>query len=191
LPTDLYLVRHGETEWSRAGKHTGRTDLPLLPAGEEQARRLGERLAGIQFTSAWTSDLGRARRTAELAGFPDPTVTPLLREYEYGDYEGLTTAEIHRDRPGWQLFVDGCPAGESPEQVLARARMFLSGLSGAEGAVAVFSHGHFLRAVAVAWAGLDITAAGVLALDTASVSVLHDGSRGRLIDLWNWRPELA
>jgi broad specificity phosphatase PhoE len=186
---DLYLVRHGETEWSRTGQHTGRTDLPLLPDGEEQARGLGECLRSIRFRAVWSSDLRRARRTAELAGF-EPIVTPLLREYDYGEYEGLTTAEIHRRRPGWQLFADGCPGGESPAQVLARARAFLAGLEGVEGPIAAFSHGHFLRALGVAWVGLDITAAGLLALDTASVSALHAGARGRLIDHWNWRPEV-
>jgi probable phosphoglycerate mutase len=187
---DVYLIRHGETTWSRTGQHTGRTDLPLLPEGEEQARRLGELLAGIRFTAAWSSDLSRARRTAELAGLGQARITPLLREVDYGDYEGVTTEDIHRERPEWELFADGCPGGETPAQVAARARLFLTELTGAEGAVAVFSHGHFLRAMAVTFAGLDIGAAARLALDTAAICGLHDGSRGRMIQRWNWKPEL-
>jgi broad specificity phosphatase PhoE len=190
LATDLYLVRHGDTAWTHTGQHTGRTDLPLLPEGEEQARDLGARLRGVRFAAVWSSDLQRALRTAELAGFERPAVTPLLREFDYGDYEGLTTDEIHRDRPGWELFAEGCPGGESPAQVQARARTFLGELDGVEGAVAVFSHGHLLRALATAWVRLDIAAAAHLALDTASICVLHDGSRGRLVKRWNWTAEL-
>jgi broad specificity phosphatase PhoE len=190
MATDVYLVRHGETEWSNTGQHTGSTDLPLLPEGEEQGRLLGRLLAGIRFAAVWSSDLQRARRTAELAGLR-PEVTPLLREFGYGAYEGRTSDEIWRERPGWQLFVDGCPGGESPAQVAARARTFLAGLDPVEGAVAVFSHGHFVRALAMAWTDLDIAAAGSLAVDTASIGLLHDGSRGRVIQRWNWAPELA
>jgi len=187
---DLYLVRHGETAWTRTGQHTGRTDLPLLPEGEWQARRLGESLRGVHFSAAWSSDRMRALRTAELVGIDRPTVTPLLREFDYGDYEGLTSDEIHAARPGWQLFADGCPGGESPEGVHERARRFLGELEAVEGAVAIFSHGHFLRALATAWVGLEIGAAAGLALDTASVSVLHDGSRGRVLQRWNWTSEI-
>jgi broad specificity phosphatase PhoE len=190
LGTDLYLVRHGETEWSRALQHTGITDLPLLPEGEEEARRLAPVLGGIRFVAAWSSDRRRALRTAELAGIERPAVTPLLREFDYGDYEGLTSDEIHRHRPGWQLFADGCPGGESPAGVLARARAFLRELAGVEGPAIAFSHGHFLRVIAVAWLDLDITVAGGLALDTASVSLLHVGDRGRLVQRWNWTTSL-
>jgi broad specificity phosphatase PhoE len=186
LAPDLYLVRHGETAWSLTGQHTGLTDLPLLPEGEDEARRLAPVLGDVGFVTAWSSDRRRALRTAELAGIERPAVTPLLRELDYGDYEGLTSDEIHRDRPGWQLFADGCPGGESPDGVLARARAFLAELEGIEGAAVAFSHGHFLRVVAVAWLGLDIGAAAHLALDTASVSVLHDGAGGRLVRRWNW-----
>lgn len=189
MALDLYLVRHGETAWTRTGQHTGRTDLPLLPNGEAQARALGERLRGTRFAAVWSSDLQRARRTAELAGL-EPHVTPLLREFDYGEYEGKTSDEIWARRPGWQIYVDGCPGGESPAQVAARARAFLAQLDGVEGAVAAFSHGHMLRALGAVWADLDIAAAGRLALDTASISVLHDGSRGRLIQGWNWTSEV-
>lgn len=185
MALDLYLARHGATEWSRNGRHTGRTDLPLLPDGEVEARRLAPVLADVGFRSAFVSDLGRARRTAELAGFPDATVTPLLREYDYGDYEGITTAEIHRERPDWQLFRDGCPGGESPDEVYARAENALRVLASHDGPIVVFSHGHFLRALSAAWTQLGILAAERLALDTGTLSVLRDGDRGRVVQVWN------
>jgi broad specificity phosphatase PhoE len=127
----------------------------------------------------------RARRTAELAGFEEINVTPLLREFDYGEYEGRTTAEIRRERPGWELFRDGCPGGETLEHVYERALTFLSLLEGQEGALAAFSHGHFIRVLAVAWTDLDISTAARLGLDTASISILIDGGRGRLIQRWN------
>jgi probable phosphoglycerate mutase len=130
----------------------------------------------------------RARRTAELTGFPDPIVTPLLREFDYGEYEGITTAEIHGTRPDWELFRDGCPAGETPQQVYARAQAFMAALRGQEGAVAAFSHGHFVRTLAVAWIELQVIAAARLGLDTATVSILIEGDRGRLIQRWNLVP---
>jgi probable phosphoglycerate mutase len=182
---DVYLVRHGATEWSENGRHTGRTDLPLRPEGENEARELGPRLQKLGINSAYVSDLQRARRTAELAGFPDATVTPLLREYDYGDYEGMTSEQIWRTRPGWQLFRDGCPGGETPGQVTARSRAFLRLLDGKEGAVAVFSHGHLLRALGTTWAELDIAAADRFAMDTGGLSQLRDGARGRVIQAWN------
>jgi probable phosphoglycerate mutase len=188
---DLYLVRHGATEWTHTGQHTGRTDLPLLPEGEEQARRLGELLRGVRFDGVWSSDLRRALHTAQLAGFAHPTVTPLLREFDYGDYEGLTTDEIQRERPDWELFRDGCPGGESPAEAAARARAFLAGLAGAEGATAIFSHGHFMRALALAWLDLEVTTGAHLGLDASAVGVLRQGSRGRLIHRWNWVPDVT
>jgi probable phosphoglycerate mutase len=145
-------------------------------------------LRGINFAAVYSSDMQRARRTAELAGFPNPTVTPLLREFDYGEYDGLTTVEIHRTRPEWELFRDGCPGGETPEQVYARARSFIEMLRGMEGAVVAFSHGHFIRTLAVAWTELQIMAAARLALDTAALSVLIEGDRGRLIQRWNLVP---
>jgi broad specificity phosphatase PhoE len=187
----LHLIRHGATAWSRTGQHTGLTDLPLLPDGEEQARRLGEHLRSIPFTAVWSSDRIRAIRTAELAGLGTPRVTPLLREFDYGEYEGLTTGEIRSRRPGWQLYVDGCPGGESPPGVATRARTFLASLEGAEGAVAVCSHGHLLRALGAVWLDADIVVAGSLALDTGAVCVLGDGPRGRLLEHWNWTPSLT
>jgi broad specificity phosphatase PhoE len=130
----------------------------------------------------------RARRTAELAGFTDLVVTRLLREFDYGEYEGGTTAEIRRGRADWELFRDGCPGGETPDQVYARARDFIELLRGKEGAVAAFSHGHFIRTLAVAWTELQVTAAARLGLDTAAVSILIDGGRGRMIQRWNLVP---
>ncbi len=186
MALDLYLVRHGETLWSRTGQHTGRTDLPLLPEGEEQAHRLGEVLRHVNLVASYSSDLQRALRTAQLAGVERPQVTPLLREYDYGEYEGLTSEQIWKSRPAWQLYADGCPGGETPDQVYDRARRFLAGIPERDAAVAVFSHGHFLRAAGAAWADLGIGAAARLALDTASISVLHDGDRGRVIQRWNW-----
>jgi len=188
---DVYLIRHGATEWTHTGQHTGRTDLPLLPEGEAQARHLGEVLRGVRFDAAWSSDLLRARRTAELAGFASPTVTALLREFDYGEYEGVTTADIHRERPDWELFRDGCPGGESPAEAAARARAFLTGLATVEGTVAVFSHGHFMRALATAWVHADIVTGAHLGLDASAVGVLRQGDRGRLIQRWNWVPDVT
>lgn len=182
---DLYLARHGATEWSQNGRHTGSTDLPLLAEGEEQARRLGVHLEGRRFDAAYTSDLARARRTAALAGFGEAEPTPMLREFDYGEYEGLTTADIHRRRPDWEIYQDGCPGGESPERVYRRARDFLSGVASGNGAVIVFSHGHFLRALATAWTDLAITAATRLALDPGTISILRDGDHGRVVQEWN------
>jgi broad specificity phosphatase PhoE len=191
MALDLYLVRHGDTAWTHTGQHTGRTDLPLLPDGEEEARRLGQALSDIRFAAVYSSDLQRSLRTAELAGFEHPQVTPLLREFDYGDYEGLTSAEIWAQRPDWQIYADGCPGGETPAQVYSRAKTLLSKLAGIEGAAIAFSHGHFLRAVAVAWVDLGIGAAARVALDTAAVSVLRDGGRGRVIQRWNWTVQLG
>lgn len=191
MALDLYLVRHGDTAWTHTGQHTGRTDLPLLPDGEEEARRLGQALSGIRFAAVYSSDLQRSLRTAQLAGFERPQVTPLLREFDYGDYEGLTSAEIWAQRPDWQIYADGCPGGETPAQVYSRAQTFLSRLARIEGAAIAFSHGHFLRAVAVAWVDLGIGAAARVALDTAAVSVLRDGERGRVIQRWNWTTQLG
>ena len=182
---DLYIARHGETEWTRTGRHTERTDLSLLPEDEEQARRLGELLRGVGFAVVYCSDMQRSLRTAELAGFTSVEETPLLRECDYGDYEGLTSREIHDIRPDWDIYRDGCPGGETPDQVYHRALLFLQLLGGAEGAALAFSHGHFSRALAVAWAELPITTAARLMLDVASIGVLRDGDRGRVIQRWN------
>jgi broad specificity phosphatase PhoE len=160
----------------------------LTHRGEAEARGLGGRLSGLTFDAVFSSPLQRAWRTAEIAGFPDPQLTPLLREFDYGEYEGITTREIHERHRGWELFKDGCPGGETPAQVYARALEFINLCEAAGGRVVAFAHGHILRAVAVAWLGLDITVAADLQLDVATLSRLQQGAdHGRLLALWNSR----
>ena len=169
----IYLARHGETAWSVTGQHTGLTDLPLTERGERNAARLGERLAGSVFAKVLTSPLQRAARTCELAGFGAVAeVDRYLVEWNYGDYEGLRTAEIHAKRPDWDLFRDGCPNGESPEQIGARADRVVSRVRAIKGNVLIFSSGHFLRVFAARWLGLEPAAGKFFMLDTASLSAL-------------------
>jgi probable phosphoglycerate mutase len=169
----IYLARHGETAWSVTGQHTGLTDLPLTERGERNARRLGQRLAGSVFAKVLTSPLQRAVRTCELAGFRAVAeVDPDLVEWNYGNYEGLRTAEIHAKRPDWQLFRDGCPNGESPAEVAARADRVISRVRSVKGDVLLFSSGHFLRVLATRWLGLEPFAGKFFMLDTASLSAL-------------------
>jgi len=139
----------------------------------------------MHFDAVFSSPLVRARRTAELAGFPNPRITPLLREFDYGDFEGITSKTIHQTQPGWEVFKDGCPGGESPDQVYARAKEFLDLAEAAGGRVLAFAHGHILRAVAVAWLDLDIRAARAFQLDVATLSTLRDGDHGRVLAMWN------
>ena len=182
------LARHGETAWSVTGQHTGLTDLPLTERGERNALRLGQRLAGSVFAKVLTSPLQRAVRTCELAGFGAVAeVDPDLVEWNYGDYEGLRTAEIHAVRPGWQLFRDGCPNGESPQDVGARADRVVSRVRAFKGDVLIFSSGHFLRVFAARWVGLEPFAGKLVMLDTASLSALsyeHDLS-SPAVRFWN------
>ena len=184
----IYLARHGETAWSVTGQHTGVTDLPLTERGERNAVRLGERLAGSVFAKVMTSPLQRAARTCELAGFGAVAeVDRDLVEWNYGDYEGLRTVEIHAKRPDWQLFRDGCPNGESPEQVGARADRVVNGVRAIKGNVLIFSSGHFLRVLAVRWLGLEPAAGKFFMLSTASLSALsyeHELSHPA-IQFWN------
>jgi broad specificity phosphatase PhoE len=169
----IYLARHGETAWSVTGQHTGLTDLPLTERGERNALRLGQRLAGSVFAKVLTSPLQRAVRTGQLAGFGAVAeVDPDLVEWNYGDYEGLRTAEIHAVRPGWQLFRDGCPNGESPQDVGARADRVVSRVRAFKGDVLIFSSGHFLRVFAARWLGLEPFVGKFFILDTASLSAL-------------------
>jgi broad specificity phosphatase PhoE len=169
----VYLVRHGETAWSSTGRHTGLTDLPLTERGERNAKSLREHLAGMVFTRVLTSPLQRAGRTCELAGFGAVAeVDPDLVEWNYGDYEGLRTAEIQAKRPGWQLFRDGCPNGESPEQIGARADRVVRRVRAVQGNVLIFSSGHFLRVFAARWLGLEPFAGKFFILDVASLSAL-------------------
>ena len=146
------------------------------------------RLQKIQFDAVFSSPLQRARRTADLAGFPQPQVTALLREVDYGEYEGMTTKAIRELRPDWELYKDGSPGGETPAQIYARALAFINLASAAGGRVLAFSHGHFLRAVAIAWMKLDVKAASTLDLDVATVSLLRDDQRGRVLAMWNSSP---
>jgi probable phosphoglycerate mutase len=184
----IYLARHGETAWSVTGQHTGVTDLPLTERGERNAARLGERLAGLVFAIVLTSPLQRATRTCELAGFGAVAeVDRDLVEWNYGDYEGLRTSEIHEKRPDWQLFRDGCPNGESPEQIGARADRVVNRVRAVKGNVLIFSSGHFLRVLAARWLRLEPGAGKYLMLSTASLSALsyeHELSHPA-IQFWN------
>jgi probable phosphoglycerate mutase len=169
----IYLARHGETAWSLTGRHTGLTDLPLTERGERNAQRLGKRLAGLSFAKVFTSPLRRATRTCEMAGFGTVAeADPSLVEWNYGDYEGLQTAQILAQRPDWQLFRDGCPNGESPSQVGARADRVLTGLREIQGDVLIFSSGHFLRVLAARWLALEPAGGRFFMLRTASLSSL-------------------
>ena len=182
----VFLARHGETEWSLNGRHTGRKDIPLTPQGEESARKLGARLRSRTFAAVFSSPLERARRTCELAGFgASARPLPDLMEWDYGEYEGIRSAEIHARRPDWRLFRDGCPGGEGPQEVAARADRVLPLLRGAGGDVIVFSHGHFLRMLAARWIGMGTEGGGHLALSTGSVSVLGFEREVRVISQWN------
>ena len=185
----VYLARHGETAWSLTGQHTGLTDLPLTERGERTARRLGERLQGLAFAKVFTSPLRRASRTCELAGFGAVAeVDTNLVEWNYGQYEGRRGAEIRAERPDWQLFRDGCPGGELPNQVAARADHVVSRVRAVQGDVLVFSSGHFIRVLAARWLGLEPSQnSRYFMLSTASLSALgyeQDLSRP-VIRLWN------
>ena len=184
----VYLARHGETAWTVSGQHTGLTELPLTQRGEENARRLGARLGGGTFAEVFTSPLQRARRTCELAGFGATVeVDPDLVEWDYGRYEGLKTADIHRERPDWELFRDGCPGGESPTAVIARADRVIGRLRAVPGDVLLFSSGHFLRVLAARWLGVGADLGRHLFLDTSALSVLgyeHNTSEP-VVRLWN------
>ncbi|HEV8424702.1 MAG TPA: histidine phosphatase family protein [Actinomycetes bacterium] len=183
---ELYLIRHGETEWSRARRHTGRTDLPLSPVGEAEARSLGAHLRGLEVDRVLSSPLTRALATAKLAGFGDLLqMSPALLEFDYGDYEGLTTSEIRAGRPGWDLFRDGCPGGESVEAAAARARSLVEELAGGSGRTMLFGHGHQLRILTACYLGLPPAAARHLFLGTASLSVLGTEHQWPAILLWN------
>jgi broad specificity phosphatase PhoE len=190
----VYLARHGETAWSISGQHTGLTDLPLTEGGERNARRLGERLKALNLTKVFTSPLQRVRRTSELAGFGDRAeVDRDLVEWNYGEYEGRRTAEIHKERPDWQLFRDGCPGGESPHQVGERANRVVKRIREIPGNVLIFSSGHILRVLAARWLGLEAAAGRYFLLSTASFSALgyeHNLSQPA-IQLWNDTNHLA
>jgi broad specificity phosphatase PhoE len=185
----LYVARHGETAWSLSGQHTGRTDLPLTPNGERNAQRLGERLKELTFAKVFTSPLQRASRTCALAGFEAVAeIDADLVEWDYGEYEGRTSAEIHAERPDWDLFRDGCPGGESPAQVGQRADRVVQRIRGVSGNVLLFSSGHLIRVLAARWLALTPGCASKYFLvSTASLSALgyeHSLSRP-VVRLWN------
>ncbi|MYW65254.1 histidine phosphatase family protein [Streptomyces sp. SID8379] len=189
---DLLLVRHGETEWSLSGQHTGRTDKPLTRHGEEQAKTLAPFFAGRPFALVLTSPLDRAVRTADLAGLVGATPYADLHEWDYGAYEGITTREIHRARPAWDLWTDGAPEGESPEQVGERADRVLSrvdqALAGNEGDVVLVAHGHFLRVVTARRLGLPPVEGRLFQLATGTVSRLSTEHGRPVVAAWNARP---
>lgn len=184
----IYLARHGQTAWSLSGQHTGLTDLPLTERGEEEARLLGKRLRGLTFAKVFTSPLQRAARTSEMAGFGAIAEKDAdLVEWNYGKYEGLLTADIRKEAPDWQIFRDGCPGGESPAQISARADRVLNRVRNVKGDVLVFSSGHFLRVFAARFLGLEVTGGKFFTLSTASVSILgfENNSTQPVIRLWN------
>ena len=187
LPT-VHVARHGETAWTVSGQRTGLTDLPLIERGERDARRLGERLRGLAFARVFTSPLQRASRTCALAGYGDfAVVDPDLVEWDYGDYEGRRTSEIVVERPGWQLFRDGCPGGESPADVAARADRVVARVRALDANVLLFSSADFLRVLAARWLGLPPAAGALFVLGTASLGVLgydHDRTEPA-VRLWN------
>jgi probable phosphoglycerate mutase len=188
----LYLVRHGETEWSLSGRHTGRTDIPLTPQGEDEAKELGPRLRLIQFSRVLTSPAQRARRTAEVAGLGSAAqVEPDLAEWDYGQYEGLRSAEIRRERPDWSVFRDGGPGGETPQQISDRADRLIARLRQFTGNIALFSHAHFCCVMAVRWIGVPVVEGQHFALSTASLSILGYEVRHPevpVISMWNAKP---
>jgi broad specificity phosphatase PhoE len=190
-PMRLFVIRHGETAWSVSGRHTSRTEIPLTVQGEQNARELGERLRSVGFTRVFTSPRLRARRTCELAALgPAAEIEPDLAEWDYGDYEGLVMADIRKERPGWNLFRDGCPHGESPAQVSDRADRLIARVRSLDGNVAAFSHGHFGRVLAARWIGFAAGDARRFLLGTASLGILgfeHDDPASPVIAEWNTR----
>jgi probable phosphoglycerate mutase len=188
MADSVWLLRHAETEWSRSGRHTGRTDIPLTDHGREVARELRRRLEGQSFALVLCSPLSRARETCELAGLGErPQLRDDLLEWDYGGYEGITTAEIHRTRPDWYLWRDGAPGGETPEQVAARADRVVAEALEAGGDVALFSHGHMLRMVGARWIEQPPLLGGRIALSTGAVCRLGHERDVRVIWAWNLR----
>ena len=185
---EIHAIRHGETAWTETHQHTGLTDIPLTERGERQAHRFGEHLRGRTFAHIFTSPLQRARRTCELAGFGGTArIDPELVEWNYGEYDGLTRTEILKRSPAWQLFRDGCPGGESMDEIGARADRVIGRLRALEGDVLLFSSGHFMRVFAARWLGLDGSCGRLFLLSTTTLSILgYDHSKSEpLIRLWN------
>lgn len=185
MPAELWVVRHGATEWSVSGRHTGRTDLPLTAAGEESARGLAPRLADVGFDLVLTSPRRRARRTAELAGFADASTDPDLGEWDYGEYEGITTAQIRETVPGWTVWTHPCPGGETAAQVAARLDRVIARVRGHGGRALAFGHGHAMRMLTARWLGMEPAAGAHFDLDTATISVLGDDRGVAVVQRWN------
>ena len=182
----LVLVRHGDTEWSQNGRHTSHTDLPLLPSGVERAGRLKPALSEFHFARVLCSPLQRARSTADAAGYGDRVeITSDLTEWDYGDYEGLTSPEIREQDPSWSLWTDGCPGGESPADVRARVDRLIANAVGSGGDVLLFAHGHILRSVAARWCAFEVSAGERFLLMPATISVLGHEHETRVIARWN------
>jgi probable phosphoglycerate mutase len=182
---ELWVIRHGETEWSRDGRHTSHTELDLTPEGEDVARRLAERLDGVEFDLVLTSPRVRARRTAELAGYADAHVEPDLTEWDYGDYEGVTTPEIREQVPGWTVWSHPCPGGETAEQVSLRMDRVVARVRDHGGRVLVFSHGHATRSLAARWLAQPVQEGRLFTLDTATISVLGYERESPVVARWN------
>lgn len=183
---EVLLIRHGETEWSLLGRHTGNTDIPLTANGEQAARALAPLLAGLGVELVLVSPLQRAFHTCQLAGLAEgATVDPDLREWNYGAYEGLTSAQIQREAPGWMVFRDGCPEGESPAQIGARADRVIERVRAHGGKVAVFAHGHLLRVLAARWIGLPPSHGSHFLLDTTTLSILSRYAGEPALGCWN------
>ena len=187
---EIYLCRHGETEWSLSGQHTSHTDIPLTEKGKQQALLLGKRLASTHFDAVYSSPMQRSSETCRLARFK-PILDPDLREWDYGQYEGLKYEEIRKKDPHWNLFLRGAPEGESLEEVSHRADRFLKKIMNKEGKIAVFSHGHFSRVLAVRWLGLEVGSARFFILGVASLSILGRERSQPVIALWNEAPQIA
>ncbi|HEX5020636.1 MAG TPA: histidine phosphatase family protein [Candidatus Binatia bacterium] len=182
----VYLIRHGETEWSLSGRHTGITDIPLTENGRRAAKRLETALTKETFTAVLTSPLERARKTSELAGFGGRAEIEFdLMEWNYGEYEGLTSKQIREKVPGWILFRDGCPGGESPEQVGARVDRVIARVRAVDGRVALFAHGHIFRVFAARWLGLPVLAGCHFLLDTATLNILGYDREIPAVTTWN------
>jgi probable phosphoglycerate mutase len=186
MTREIWLIRHGETEWSLSGAHTGRTDIPLTPKGYERAAAIGRQMAGRQFALVLSSPLLRARETCRMAGYGEAAqIDGDLKEWDYGSYEGRTTSEIQHDRPGWSIWKDGPLGGESIADVAARADRVIARVMAGQGDAALFAHGHVLRILAARWICFEPTAASRLALDTATISVLGYERDTQVIRSWN------
>lgn len=188
-PQDIWLIRHGETAWSKSGQHTGRTDLPLLPESEAKLEALRPHLEGHSFSVVLSSPLQRAQQTARLVGFENPILEDNLMEWNYGDYNGMTKEDIRREVPGWSIWTHGVKGGETIDQVADRARLVLKRAACYSGNVALVAHGHLLRILAACWLGQLPTNAEFLALSPGAVSVLSHEDGFPVLAQWNWQPD--